>query len=106
MSSKRIQKRLDQLFIDIKQAEEPSLKPLIGEPSGPEFHVEKTIDVHDQKTIPIKDFHPEGRSQRSQMGPRALEPVPQELIRVDQNIESNTITLPFRTGTDTWSVLE
>ena len=27
MSNRRIQKRLDQLFTDIKQAEEPSLRP-------------------------------------------------------------------------------
>ena len=42
MSSKRIQKRLDQLFIDIKHAEEPSLKPLNAEPSGPESPRRKT----------------------------------------------------------------
>ena len=106
MSSKRIQKRLDQLFIDIKQAEEPSLKPLNAEPSGPEPRVEEPIDVQEQITIPIKDFHPEGRSLRSQMGTRALGSIPQEILGVDQGIESNTITLPFRTGTDTWSVLE
>ena len=43
---------------------------------------------------------------RSQMGTRALGSIPQELLGIDQNIESNTITLPFRTGTDKWSVLE
>ncbi len=106
MSSKRIQKRLDQLFIDIKQAEGPSLKPLNAEPSGPEPRLEKTVEVQEPITIPIKDFHPERRSMRSQMGTRALGSIPQELLGIDQSIESNTITLPFRTGTDKWSVLE
>ncbi len=87
MSSKRIQKRLDQLFIDIKHAEEPSLKPLNAEPSGPESRVEKPVDVQEQITIPIKDFHPESRSLRTQMGTRALGSLPQELLGVDQSNE-------------------
>ena len=36
MSSKRIQKRLDQLFTDIKQAEEPSLQQQVTAPTAPE----------------------------------------------------------------------
>ena len=106
MSSKRIQKRLDQLFIDIKQAERTSLKPQKDESSAPEIQVERPSAEEEQKAIPARDIYPKDKSQRFQMGTRSLGPEPQKLIEDRQESTSTTITLPFRTGTDSWSVLE
>jgi signal transduction histidine kinase/DNA-binding response OmpR family regulator len=106
MSSKRIQKRLDQLFIDIKQAGETSQQQQRGEPAAPDLHVEKVGTVQEKQTAPVQDLQPKNKGRRFQMGTRPLGPEPQEFMSLVQESEPTTITLPFRTGTDSWSVLE
>ena len=106
MSSKRIQKRLDQLFTDIKQAEEPSLQQQVSAPAAPEPGVEHAWEEPEQKPIPEKTKQPRAKSPRPEMGTRMLGPEPQMLAREGQATSPGTITLPFRSGTDTWSVLE
>jgi len=106
MSSKRIQKRLDQLFIDIKQAEEPSLQKQGNAPTAPEPGVEQAREALEQTPTPVKPKQPKVKGPRPEMGTRLLGSEPQMLAREGQPAEPNTITLPFRSGTDSWSVLE
>jgi signal transduction histidine kinase len=106
MSSKRIQKRLDQLFIDIKQAEEPSLKPQGTESTAPASQVDIVRDKRDQQSIPDKAGQPKAKNPRLGMGTKPLSPEPLVFPGERQQADSTTIALPFRTGTDTWSILE
>jgi len=105
MSSKRIQKRLDQLFTDIKQAEEPSLQQQVATPAAPESGADEGWIV-EEKAKPVKPKRSSPKSPRADMGTRILGPEPQMLARESQAIVPTTITLPFRSGTDSWSVLE
>ncbi len=107
MSNRRIQKRLDQLFTDIKQAEEPSLRPPEDGPSAPVSQGKKTRHGSEQKPIPAKTEQSVAESSHLDTAARHLVPEPQIHVRESQVIaEPATITLPFRTGTDSWSMLE
>ena len=70
MSSKRIQKRLDQLFTDIKQAEEPSLQQQVIAPTAPEPGVEHAWTTPEEKPIHVKPKQPKSKSLRPEMGTR------------------------------------
>jgi signal transduction histidine kinase/CheY-like chemotaxis protein len=105
MSSKRIQKRLDQIFSDIKQAEEPSLQQ-VKAPTAPEPGLEQTWITQEQEPVPVKPKQPKVKSPRPEMGTRLLGPEPQMLAQAGETSAPDTITLPFRSGTDSWSLLE
>jgi signal transduction histidine kinase/DNA-binding response OmpR family regulator len=105
MSSKRIQKRLDQLFIDIKQAEETSLKTQQTGTSAPEPRVETIHGKQVQKPLPENTPQSKAKGRLEMVtGPQGPEPLAS--ARQDLGTESTTIALPFRNGTDSWSVLE
>ena len=106
MSSKRIQKRLDQLFTDIKQAEEPSLQQQGTSPTAPELGLETVWNTPEQKPVPVSPKQPKGKSSRAEMGTHLLGPEPQIHAQAGQANEPTTLTLPFRSGLDSWSVLE
>jgi signal transduction histidine kinase/DNA-binding response OmpR family regulator len=100
MSSKRIQKRLDKLFTDIKQAEETSLKTREAEPGTAESRVEI---AHDRGQAPRAIPATERKA------PESIRPAPPQppLPPIEGfGAESATMTLPLRTGTDSWSLLE
>jgi PAS domain S-box-containing protein len=105
MSSRRIQKRLDQLFTDIKQAEEQSLKTQEAAQIPPEPRVDETHDQTKQLPVPSKDVKPVAKPRR-EMVTRLLGPEPQFFARESSTTEPTTMALPFRTGSDSWSVLE
>jgi len=106
MSSKRIQKRLDQLFTDIKQAEEPSLQEQVIAPTAPEAGEEHAWGTQEQEPIPAHPKQPKAKNLRTELGTRMLGPEPQMVAQQSQTSEPGTITYPFRSDTNTWSVLE
>jgi signal transduction histidine kinase/CheY-like chemotaxis protein len=104
MSSKRIQKRLDQLFTDIKQAEGPaSTQQEVS--NAPEPRVE-TKRAQYQKPAHAKISSSKAKKSPSEMGTRLLGPEPQFLALSNRDVQSDTLSLPFRTDADSWSVLE
>ncbi len=105
MSSKRIQKRLDQLFIDIKQAEDTaSTQPEVS--NAPEPRIETKRDGQEQKPVQVKTDTPAVKNLPAEMGTRFLGPEPQYLAISSRDAQSDTLSLPFRTDSDTWSMLE
>ena len=106
MSSKRIQKRLDQLFTDIKQSEEPTFQVQVTAPTAPEAGGELARITQEQKPVPVQPKQPKGKNLRTEMGTRMLGPEPHLIAQQMQLSEPGTITLPFRSDTNTWSVLE
>jgi signal transduction histidine kinase/DNA-binding response OmpR family regulator len=106
MSSKRIQKRLDQLFSDIKQAEEPSVRPQGTEPPAVESRVEIPREKRSRPQAPTLAEQHAVRTTPPGMGTKPLGKEPLALVRESLQTESATLALPFRTGTDAWSVLE
>ena len=106
MSNRRIQKRLDQLFTDIKHAEDPSLRQKEGEPIEQEPRVKDTQEAQSPALPSIKPRQTKAKNTRDKMGTRPLGPEPQMFARRSQVTEPTRLSLPFRTGTDSWSVLE
>jgi signal transduction histidine kinase/DNA-binding response OmpR family regulator len=104
MSSKRIQKRLDQLFTDIKQAEDTAStqQEVVN---APEPRTRTQRDTQEQKVAHLKTSS-SVKNLPAEMGTRLLGPEPQFLALSSQDVQSGTLTLPFRTDTDSWSVLE
>jgi signal transduction histidine kinase/DNA-binding response OmpR family regulator len=106
MSSKRIQKRLDQLFIDIKQAEESSLRTQETERTELEGREQATQVKPQKRQTPVESTRLIEKNTPKRIG---TQPLPAEsMIRTHatQETEPTTIALPFRSGLDTWSVLE
>jgi signal transduction histidine kinase len=103
MSSKRIQKRLDQIFIEIKQTEEPSLK---GKGGSTALEQVKDAGSNKQVQIPSKVSLSREKNIRSQTGTGPLPPLPLTPSQVTSDSKSNTLTIPFRTGAESWSALE
>ena len=106
MSNRRIQKRLDQLFTDIKHAEDPSVEQEQITPAVKKPRVKKPRASQDQPQTSVNPRQPTARSSRASLGTRPLGPEPEMFARADQAPETATLTLPFRTGADSWSVLE
>jgi len=105
MSSKRIQKRLDQLFTDIKQAENtaPDQQEVRV---GPKLHLEVQPELQSREPTQAKSSRGKTKDQRLEMGTHFLGPEPQILARTDRETQSSTLALPFRTDNESWSVLE
>lgn len=100
MSSKRIQKRLDQLFTDIKQAEGPAPEQQVvtnAPGAGVETKDQRPAYIQPGITRPVRS--------RTKMGTRPLGPEPQILAR-PRDLQSDMLTLPFQTEADSWSLLE
>ena len=101
MSSKRILKRLDQLFTDIKQAESTADKPenatvvkprIESRPIPPDLKIPRPRKSFVESTAPaeVSPQHP---------APEPLEPTAAQ-------VDAETMTLPFRMDAETWSLLE
>jgi signal transduction histidine kinase/DNA-binding response OmpR family regulator len=104
MSSKRIQKRLDQLFTDIKQAESPAAEQESSTVSKPRIDIRQVAQEQDifqaKRNIVQEEKLPLGINAPS------MAPEPQVIAQANLDTGSETITLPFRSDSDSWSVLE
>jgi signal transduction histidine kinase/CheY-like chemotaxis protein len=108
MSSKRIQKRLDQLFIDIKQAETPA--PRQDGSTAPDAAAEGKRILQEEKLARVK-----AATLREEF-PSSPPPPPAEIYFTapqttvlpgpESSIDAETMTLPFRTDSNSWSLLE
>ncbi len=103
MSSTRIQKRLDQLFTDIKQAETTTDKPEGVTAAKPRI---ETRPVPPDLKIP-RPQKPRGEEKPlPEAAPRFTPPEPLPLESTPVEVLEGTLTLPFRTDAENWSVLE
>jgi signal transduction histidine kinase/CheY-like chemotaxis protein len=104
MSSKRIQKRLDQLSTDIKQAESPAAEQESPTVLKPRIDIRQVAQEQDivrakQSSVQEEIILPE----KTVPAPAAE---PQIITQTDLGTHSETIVLPFRSDSDSWSVLE
>jgi len=103
MSSKRIQKRLEKLFTDIKQAGDTS--PGLTETAAlAEAGLENRPVAAETATPAASRSKP--RHRRVELGTKPLGPEPQLQARLDVSQPSTSLSVPFRTNPQTWSVLE
>ncbi len=105
MSSKRIQKRLEKIFTDFKQVEQttPGQAEGIAIVQPPP---EKVKPSKPKASPRSQTSRPKTRRTRSELGTKPLGPEPQLLAQVDLAAPTSTLSMPFRTGPDTWEMLE
>ncbi len=103
MSSKRIQKRLEKIFTDIKQVEQTSPgQELVVQVAPPVLPVQPT----EKAAGPRTRSKPKPRRARSELDTKPLGPEPQMLAQVDTSAPTAKLSMPFRTGPENWEVLE
>jgi PAS domain S-box-containing protein len=105
MSSKRIQKRLDKLFIDIKQAEDASPKQRKADKTS-ETSTETRRSLLEREPARSEDGQTISQRTRVEMGTQPLGPEPQLLAQSDQATPSNLLTAPFRMDSESWAAIE
>lgn len=105
MSSKRIQKRLEKLFTDIKQAGDTT--PGLSETAAlAEAQLESTAITPGSAAPKSAVSRIKPRHRRVELGTKPLGPEPQLQARLDLSQPSTSLSVPFRTNPQTWSVLE
>ncbi len=104
MSSKRIQKRLDQLFTDIKQAGSPETKQEGSTALKPRIDIRQV--AQEQEIVRAKKSHVQEEKISSEISTPFSTPDTQGLTPSNLDVQSETIALPFRTDADSWSLLE
>ena len=106
MSSRRIQKRLDKLFTDIREAgdvtTEKQAVPEAPREAPPVKPAEKRAKA------PRKAAATPAKAQPSKplMGTRSLGPIPQLLPRSEKTGQPEMLSIPFRADAISWNMLE
>ncbi len=104
MSNKRIKKRLEQIFDNLLQTESQTPQTKTGAVAPV---------ILEQKRVP-PDLKPaseaikqlKGRRPSRKTGTRPLGPIPQALASAELTGPTTTLTVPFRTETNNWAILE
>jgi PAS domain S-box-containing protein len=104
MSNKRIQKRLNQLFTDIQQAEDTEPKKT-ARPKKSEAKP-APVKAEEKQPAPSVSQPAKLRDMRTTLGTRSLGPEPQVLARMEQGTESTALSMPFRMDSDNWYLME
>jgi len=102
MSNKRIKKRLDQIFDDLKQVDDQA-----PEHTGKRVSSIKrrTLEGPAVKPANIASLPKEIKSPQS-IGTRPLGPIPQSFASAEANESTNILTVPFRSDDGKWSQIE
>jgi hypothetical protein len=105
MSNKRIKKQLDHIFDNLQQAESETSKVKKEINIAPSSK-ERVIDSGISKPVRSQVDKALGGFSAPEMGTRPLGPIPETLARIDQSEPGPVLTVPFRTDTNSWSILE
>lgn len=105
MSNKRIKKRLEHIFDNLQQADSETTETKKEIKIAPVKKEEKKVS-RARKPGSIGTNIALTRRSAPEMGTRPLGPIPETLARIEQGESATVLTVPFRTDSNNWAILE